>query len=164
MGSAWNTNNLMGGTQQNLATTFKTLVAVFVTTGALRRIILVSYRFGTTDVPNATDCPCIADLSKMTADGTGTAVTPRPRADGLETGTQAPALTTSKANYTAEPTVTAASSHDTWAGNQRSSVFWGALDDDDKIVVPAVAAAGLVLRARSPTYASTGLGQLGFRE
>lgn len=58
-------------------------------------------------------------------------------------------------NFTAEGTVTAASSLMSVALNQRNSQRWIARDEKSAIIIPATNLAGIVSRALSPTYAST---------
>lgn len=147
-------NNILGGTQQNLSSSFKTLLYVVATTGAttLRRGWLYDLEVGLDGAPNATDCSVVWSVDRTTADGTGTAIVAAP----LETN-DAAALLTYKANYTSEPTVTAATTLLTLALNQRASQRWVARDDTDALVVPATNLAGLVARAKSATYASTAI-------
>lgn len=161
--TTFNTNNGLGGTQQNMTTTFKTLVDILATTGALKRIFLQEAFVGPGDVPNTTDCEIVWDISKVTAEGTATTVTPNPNTD-FETGTQVGCSGTSKANHTAEPTITSNSSRVRRAMNQRSSMRWVALRDSDILIAPGVAAAGWALRALSSTYASKLNGELVFGE
>ena len=161
--TTWNANNLLGGTQQNMTTTFKTLVNVYATSGALQRTYVSEVSIGASDVPNATDCPVIFDLSLMTAEGTATTVTPNANTV-LETGTMAGCRATSKANHTAEPTITSNSSRLAKAMNQRATYRWVAISDDSRIIGPAVASNGWALRAKSTNYASTLLGEIVFQE
>ena len=146
--------NANGGTPQSMSTAFKTLLALFGTTSNLRRIYIEELMASASDVPNANDCPINLDLSLMTADGTGTASAAQP-SGVFETGTQLVAATTCKANYTAEPTVTASTSRLIVGPNQRSVFRWAALSDAHRPSSPGLAAAGFVWRAKSPNYAST---------
>jgi hypothetical protein len=157
------TSNQLGGTEQNLTTTYKTLVNVYATTGQLRRTYVYSIHAGVDGTLNATNCQVKIDVSAMTAEGTATTVTPNPNTI-LETGTESGALSTSKANHTGEPTVTSNSSRLSRAFNQQGFVNWVALMDSDQIIGPAVAANGWVLRALSLTYASTVVGEIRFLE
>lgn len=148
--------NTLGGTQQNLSTSFKTICAIFATTGAttLRRGWVDEINVGQDGSLNSTDCQVSWDVSRMTADGTGTAITPPP----TETN-DAAALLTYKVNYTAEPTVTANSTVlQIPPLNQRIPFRWKVFDLSQAIVIPATNAAGIVLRAKSATYASTVIG------
>ena len=153
----YGTNNQLGGTEQALTTTYKTLVSVFATTGALRRGKVNMIQVGTDGT--AANNSMVWDVSRMTADGTGTAVTPL-QLDPADVV----ALGTSKANYTAEPTVTANS--DVWnvAINQQLSYVWQAVPDRGELIYPATANNGLVLRAKSGAYTGTATGHLQFIE
>jgi hypothetical protein len=147
-------NNLNAGSQQNLAAAFKTLLSWNAATGAttLRRVWLTECEWGATDVPNATDCPVILDISRMTAAGTGTTLTPTLSDDG---GGDAAALATYTANYTAEPTVTAATSKFFKSINQRASDKQWWRDKASCPISAAVNLQGYVIRVKSPNYAST---------
>jgi len=164
MATTWNTNNTIGGTQQNLSTSYKTLVNVYATTGALQRTYVSSLHVGANAAPNSTDCPIQVDVSLMTAEGTATTLTPLAMNATLETGTIAGPRSTSKGNHTAEPTVTSNSTRLARAFNQRGYLYWVAMDDQHMIVGPAVANNGWVLRAQSPNYASTCVGEIQFQE
>jgi hypothetical protein len=85
----------------------------------------------------------------MTADGTGSAITP----NALDPA-DAAAAGTAKANYTVEPTVTANSSVFYVGVNQRASYRWVAAPGSE-LVYPATANNGLVGRARSGGYTGT---------
>jgi hypothetical protein len=167
MSTSFITNNTIGGTLQNISTAFTattgSIVAVVATSGALQRTYIYSVFLGSNNVPNSTDCAIQMDLSLQTATGTATTVTPNP-SHVLETGTEAGCRATSYANYTAAPTVTSNSSRLARAFNQRGFKEWVAIDDSDVIVGAAVAASGWVLRALSPDYASTVVGEIRFRE
>ena len=158
-------NNSNGGTPQSLSTSFKTIVCLLVTSGALRRIYIEEVSGSAADVPNATDGPISWDLSLVTADGTGTSSAPQP-SQVFETGTENVALTTGKANYTAEPTVTANTSRLILGPNQRGVLRWAALSDDHRPSCPGVAASGFTWRAKGATssYASTVYGNTVFSE
>lgn len=156
----YNTNNLLGGTQQNLSTSFKSIVIAKAATATLRRAFIYEIAFGADGTPNATDCAIVWDLSKQTADGTATAATPIPL-DAAD----AAAGTVSAANATAEGTITATSAAFDLAANQRASYRWVvAPGGPGEIVIPATNLAGYALRAKSSTYASTVVGELKFRE
>ena len=153
--ASFSINNLNAGSLQSITTTpGKTLLAWWAATGAttLRRIWLTELEWGAHDVPNTTDCPLIVNIQRFTADGTGTALTPRLTDDG---GGDAAALGTYKANYSAEPTFTAAFNVFFKPINQRASdkQWWR-----DKATCPISAAVNLQgwgVRAYSPNYAST---------
>jgi hypothetical protein len=153
--SSFTINNLNAGSLQSITTTpGKTLLAWWGTTGAttLRRVWLTEIEWGANDVPNATDCNITLTIGRFTADGTGSALTPRLTDDG---GGDAAALASYKANYSAEPTVTASSAVFGKPINQRASdkQWWR-----DKATCPITAAVNLqgwAVRAFSPNYAST---------
>lgn len=148
-------NNLLAGTQQNLSTAFKTIVYTVAATGAttLRRGWWDEIDVGQDGAPNATDCTIVWSIDRTTADGTGTAITPAPN----ETN-DAAALLTNKANYTAEPTVTSATTLLPLALNQRQNARWKVFDLAQALVIPATNLAGLVMRAKSATFTSTVVG------
>jgi hypothetical protein len=139
--------NDLGGSQQAVAASYKTLVSMFATTGALRRGKIYDILIGTNGTP--ADNYLEWDVSRMTADGTGTAITP----NALDPA-DAAALGTSKANYTVEPTVTASSSAFYVGVNQRASYRWVAALGSE-LVYPASANNGFVGRARSGGYTGT---------
>lgn len=145
-------NNLLAGSQQNLSSSYKTILYNVAATGAttLRRGWWDEFDFGQDGPPNATDCSVNWSIDRTTADGTGTAATVAP----TETN-DAAALLTYKVNYTAEPTVTAATTLWATGVNQRQNGRWKVFDLAQALVVPATNLAGLVMRAKSATYAST---------
>jgi hypothetical protein len=147
-------SNQLGGTPQNLSSSYKTILGVTAATGAttLRRGWLYEFEIGADAAPNSTDCPISWDVSVQTAAGTSTSVTPNPVDVG---GGDAAALLTYAANYTAEPTITANSSLFYLGLNQRASQRWIARDEKSAIVIPAVNLKGVACRAKSPNYAST---------
>jgi len=148
-------NNKNAGTQQAISSSYKTLAALF-SSATVRRGKLYDFMFGTNGTP--ADNPMEFDISRMTVDGTGTATTPNP----LDPA-DASALTTSKSNYTAEPTVTAASSVFYLGINQRASYRWVAAPGSE-LVWPATSANGLVMRALSTGYTGTATAEGLFQE
>lgn len=147
-------SNLIGGTQQNLSSAFKSINIVVAATGAttLRRGWIYEMEMGADQVPNSTDCPIIWDVSAQTAVGTATSITPLAIDQG---GGDAAALLTYSANATAEGTITANSSVFYLGLNQRASQRWIARDEKSALIVAAVNAKGWAMRAKSPNYAST---------
>jgi len=147
-------SNTLAGTEQSLTSSFKTLIGINAATGAttLRRGWIDEIFVGADGSLNATNCQILWDWSKMTAAGTGTSATPTsPEAD-------AAALLTYTVNYTAEPTVTAASTLLAFPTNQQQSQRWFANQSPNQtqpLVIPATNLAGIVGRAKSPTYVST---------
>lgn len=156
--------NVLGGTQQNLSSTFKSLCVAYGTTGALCRGKIMELGVGMVGAPNATDCNVEFDVSPMTAVGSiaGTAATPQPRDTGG--GANFVALSTAKINITTEPTVTASASVWYRVMNQRGSYQWVARDEYAGLAWAATAGVGLVLRARSATFADKTAGEIDFLE
>jgi hypothetical protein len=150
----YNVNNTTAGTQQNLSSSYKTLVLVTAATGAttLRRGWVYEFEMGVDGVPNATDCPVLWNVQMQTAAGTITAATPNPVDVG---GGDAAALLTYGVNATAEGTYTAASSVFYLPLNQRASQKQAFRDLASSIIVPAVNLKGPAFTAKSPNYAST---------
>lgn len=154
-------NNRLAGTQQNLAATFKTQLTLSAATGAatLKRGWIYEWEVGADGLPNAADCAIIYDWSRQTAAGTSTAATPNP----LDPADTAAGLVGS-VNFTAEGTITAASSLMAVALNQRNSQRWIARDEKSAMIIPATNLAGIAARALSSTYASTVLVNQHFAE
>jgi len=147
------TGNDLGGSGQAMTNTYKTLVAAFASSGtAVRRGKIYDILIGTNGTP--ADNYMEFDLSQQTADGTATTATPvkLDQADAAYLGV-------SKANYTAEGTITATSSVFYVGINQRASYRWVAAPGSE-IVYPATNLAGYALRARSGGYTGTSTGKL----
>lgn len=144
--------NDMGGSQQAMSGTYKTLTAAWAVTAALRRQKVFDILIGTNGTP--ADNYMEFDLSRQTADGTASSVTPTllDPADGAMAGS-------AKANYTAEGTITANSSCFYIGLNQRASYRWVAAPGSE-IVTPATNLAGWALRARSGGYTGTSTGKV----
>lgn len=152
----YTTDNLLGGTQQALTSTAKTLLTA-LSSATVRRIKLYDLAIGTSGTPadNSTEW----DIVRVTVEGTGTTVTPLP----LDPA-DAAALTTSKANHTVEPTVTAASQLFYLGMNQRASYRWVAAPGSE-LVGPATSASGFALRVKSASgYTGTATGTIWFQE
>lgn len=150
--AGYGVNNLLAGTQQAQTTIYKTLVVVAGATTT--RAWVKEFVFGTDGTP--ADQAMDYDVSRTSANGTGTALTPNPLdlADAAYGGV-------CTGNNTVEPTVTAASS--VWASgvNQRATIRWVAYPGME-LVVPATASAGFCFRAKSPGYTGTAVGQVEF--
>lgn len=144
----YSVNNRLGGTQQNLSTTFKTIEALTAATATLCRGQIVELAVGADGAPNATDCQIVYDVSRQTAAGTSTTVTPV-----AENPADVASRTVGTANFTAEGTITATSTIWTRALNQRAAQQWFA-NPGSELIWPATNLAGLAIRALSPTYAS----------
>lgn len=139
--------NSIGGTQQGLSTSYKTLLALTAATATLKRGRLCDLLIGTNGTP--ADNAVEFDVSRQTAAGTSTAVTPNP----LDPADVA-AGTVGSANFTAEGTITANSRLLGVGINQRASYRWVAAPGSE-IVWPATNLAGLAIRAKSPAYTGT---------
>ena len=144
------TTNLMGGTQQNFSSSYHTLVEVHAATATLKRAFIYEFEIGIDGAPNATDNSIDWDAARTTAAGTSTAATPNPldpadAASGIVAGV----------NHTAEPTIAAGA--DLWSlgANQRASYRWICRDDKAALWIPATNLAGIAIRGKSVTYAST---------
>lgn len=151
-------SNQLGGSEQNLSTTYKTLVLVTAATGAttLRRGWIDEVIVGADGTANSTDCQIVWDWSVQTAAGTISSITPQPTPDGAD----AAALLTYGANATAEGTITANSSLLAFATNQRQSQRIQYADFRvTPLIIPPVNLKGIALRAKSTTYASTVVAQ-----
>ena len=151
-------NNQMGGTEQSLTTTYKTLVAVTASsTTAVRRGKGNMIAVGTDGT--AANNSMVYDLSRQTAAGTSTSVTPVP-IDPAEVA----CLAVGSANFSAEGTITSNSSVFNVAINQQLSYVWQAVPDRGELIFPATNLAGFALRAKSAAYTSTATGHLQFIE
>jgi len=150
---SYNSNNLLVGTQQALSTAYKTLLALTAATATLTSAEVFEFGVGTDGTP--AENVVQYDISRQTAAGTSTAVTPV----ALNSAKGA-ARTVGSANFTAEGTITATSS--VWAMplNQRASFRWIARGDDDRLIIPATNLAGFALRAKSPAYTGTAVGEM----
>lgn len=148
-------NNLLAGSQQNMSSSFKTIVVVTAATGAttLRRGWIDEVDVGADGAPNSTDCTIVWSWDRQTAVGTATSATPPP----VE-GADAAALLTYAVNATAEGTITAATTLLAAAMNQRQNYRWKVFDLNQAMVIPATNAAGIAMRCKSATFASTVVG------
>lgn len=141
------TSNDLAGTKQANAATYKTQLSLTAATATLTRAKIYDVLIGTNGTP--ADNPMEFDISRQTAAGTGTAVTPVP----LEPGDRASG-TVGLANDTAEPTVTATSSVFYIGLNQRASYRWVAAPGSE-LVIPNTNLAGFAIRSKSATYTGT---------
>jgi hypothetical protein len=144
------------GTQASVSGSYKTVLSVFAGSGTTRRGKVYDVLIGTNGTP--ADNYLQWDISRMTADGTGTAVTPQALdpADASANGS-------AKNNYSAEPTVTANSSLFNVGVNQRASYRWVAAPGSE-LVFPATSANGLVLRTLSGGYTGSATGDYMYEE
>lgn len=145
--SRFASNNDLGGTKQALAATYKTIIALTAATATLTMAVLYDMTVATNGVP--ADNALEWDVSRTTVAGTGTIVVANPLQPAHRV-----AGTVATANYTIEPTVTAASSLLQFGMNQRASYRWVAAPGSE-MIVPATNAFGLVVRAKSAAYTST---------
>jgi len=156
--ATYTTSNDMGGTEQNLSTTYKTLANVLAAASAQRRGMIISIYAAANGAPSVSN-NVIIDLSSMTAnDGTATTVTAT-KSDQAD----AAAASTTKVNFTAEGTIgTAGFLHREF--NQLVAYEWE--DELNGIIWPATANTGFALRSKgqSSGYASTMFCELGFVE
>ena len=152
------TDNRLAGTQQAIAAAYKTLVALTAATATLNRGQLKDLFVGPDGTPAGTDGSIVYDVSRQTAAGTSTAATPNPN-DPAASVTRA----VGAVNFTAEGTITAASSLWGMALNQRASQRWVA-DPGAELVWPATNLAGLALRALSPVYTGNAFGKTGHND
>ena len=155
----YNLNNQLAGTAQALTTTYKSIVAATAATATLTSAKVYEIGIGQDGTLNATDCQVVWDLSRQTAAGTATAITPV----ALDGSVRA-AGTVGAANATAEGTITGASAVWDRSINQRGVWQWQAAEEGAMFIIPATNLAGLALRAKSPTYVSTAVGELKFLE
>jgi hypothetical protein len=144
------------GTQSTVSGSYKSVLSIAATTGALRRGKVYDVLIGTNGTP--ADNYLQWDISRMTATGTASAVTPNPLdpADAAAAGTAAN-------NYTAEPTITASSSLLNVGVNQRASYRWVAAPGSE-LVFPATANNGLALRTLSGGYTGSATGDYMYEE
>jgi hypothetical protein len=155
--AAFHSSNLLGGTQQNLSSSYKTLLALTAATATLTAAEVFELAVGVDGTP--ADNAIQWDLSRQTAAGTSTAVTPNP-----VNGAKRAAGTVGSANFTAEGTITANSSLWALPLNQRASFRWVAYGPDSELIIPATNLAGLALRAKSASYTSTAVAEMNHRE
>lgn len=161
-------SNLMGGTQQNLATTpGVTILRLNAPASASKRFIITELDFGQSGPPNATDCSVQWWLTQCSAAGAGTstATTPLPKSGGfIAAGNSDVAVTVCGGNYSAEPTTyTAAQTFYSKAINQRGAGFWQAAPGGE-LYFPQTVSTGPGLRTYSATYASTAIARMDFSE
>lgn len=135
--------------QATLTTTYKTVGIATAAASAPRRGRLYDLLLGASAAPNATDCNLQLDVSRQTAAGTTTSVTPV-ALDPADVNF----TTLGGSNATVEGTITASTSLLNFGFNQRAAYRWVA-SDKGELVWPATASVGLALRCLSPTYASS---------
>lgn len=147
----YSSSNQQAGTPQVMTATYKTLISLTALTATLRRAWLYEWEVGVDALPNAVDCAIVWDWSRQSAAGSGgSAATPSP----LDLADPA-AGTVSTVNVTGEPTIGV--SLMVVALNQRNSQRWIARDEKSALIIPATNLAGIACRAKSTTYAGTGV-------
>jgi len=144
------------GTQSTVSGSYKSVLSIAATSGSLRRGKVFDLLIGTNGTP--ADNYLQWDISRITAAGTATSVTPNP----LDPADVA-ALGTAANNYTAEPTVTSNSSLLNVGVNQRASYRWVAAPGSE-LLFPATAANGLDLRTLSGGYTGSATGDFMYEE
>ena len=151
-------NNGLAGAQQVVTATFKSLLTL-ASSATTKRIRVYELRAAQDGTPSSSDTNIIFDVSRMTVAGTGTAITALPT-DGADGS----ALSVCMANLTIEPTITAASAVQSFAGNQRAPFYWAAVDASAHLISPATLAAGFALRVLSAGYTGTARATIFFEE
>lgn len=141
--------NSLGGTQQAMASSYKTILALTCQTTPLGRFRIFGIEVGTNGAP--ADNYMEYDISLQTTAATATAVTPR----ALDVADQGTNSTVCAANATAEGGITASSSVFYLPMNQRASLIWKTAIPDEMLISPAVNLAGFAARARSGAYTGT---------
>ena len=146
--ATYSTANDLGGTQQNLSASYKSVLSILAGSTA-RRGYVEDIIFGADGTP--ADNALVFTVMRQTADdGTKTNVTP------LAVDPADPAFTgLSRVNYTVEPTITASSNLLSLEINQRATFEW-ACAPGSELVIPATANAGVAIRAKSPAYTLSG--------
>lgn len=151
----YSVSNTLAGTQQNLSTSYKTLVTVnSLSTTQARRGCVYDIMVGTDGTP--ADNAVVYDLSRLNGTaGTATSATPTALnpADAAYLGAAVVNTTIESAN------ITAASSVWSIGVNQRASYRWVAAPGSE-FYYPATTLNGFVLRAKSPAYTSTVVGTI----
>jgi len=142
--AVYSTNNLLAGSQQATSATYKTAVALTAATATLTSAMINDIEFGTAGTP--ADNYMEYDVSRQTAAGTSTSATP----NALD-GSKRAAGTVGSVNFSAEGTVTAASSVLYIPVNQRASYRFVAVPGSE-FIIPATNLAGFAIRFRSAAY------------
>jgi hypothetical protein len=167
MPAGYTVSNSMGGTLQNLGSSYITLNRLVAAASGTKRFAIFEIDGGPEGAPNATDCSIVWDLAYCSAAGAGTttAATPQPLVSAVAIGTPADvSVTTAGINYTGEPTTyTAAECWYHKALNQRIGPQYQCVPGYE-FYMPATASVGPGLRAKSSNYASTASVRLNFFE
>ena len=142
-------NDIAINSQQNLTTTYKTLLDLTAATGAttLRRGWIYDIMVGVDGTP--ADNVVNWKVDRQTSTGTRTSHTPT----GVDGG-DAACLLTGGVNTTIEAIVTDQTGLVQLGVNQRASYRWVAYPGGE-LIVPATNVAAIGIRAKSPAYTST---------
>ena len=153
--AAYSVNNGLGGSAQNMSGSYKTLIALTANGSTSARIYEIL--IGSDATPG--DYSITFDISAQTAAGTSTLVTPV-----LLDPTSRSSAIVGNVNFTAEGTITAASSAFYVGINQRGAYRWVAAPGGE-IVLPITNNAGYALRAKSASgFSGTITCQIYYRE
>jgi len=148
-------------TLNNVAATVKTMLQAAAQTTGLRRAFVYEYKVGPSGLPNATDCEIAWTIIKQTTAGTGGVTLSSNALDQAD----AAAATVCLGSLTAEPTGAETGILDTIGANQRGTYQWQVNPNGPgELVIPATNLAGIGIRAKSSTYASTVNVGMKFRE
>lgn len=155
--AAYAVNTSLGGSEQNISSSYKTLISLTAATASLCTAKVYDFTLGASGTPS--DNNLVVDISRQTAAGTATSVTPNP----LDSSWRA-AGTAANVNYSAEGTITSASSVFLLAMNIRASYRWAAAPGSE-LIIPATNLSGFALRVKSPSgYVSTISASMWFKE
>jgi len=144
--ASYTVNNRMGGTQQNIGTSAKTVLTVTAQTTGLCRAKFYEINCGADGVP--ADNPLVYDIVRCSTVGTGGATITAPPLDPADTA----AAMVATGNQTGEPTPGVVLL--TVPLNQRATYRWVA-SPGNEFVTPATNTNGLAFRCLSTIYAST---------
>lgn len=148
-------------TLNNVAATVKTMLQLAAATATLRRAFIYEYKVGPSGLPNATDCEIAWTIIKQTTAGTGGVALTSNAIDQADAASGSVAI----GSLTAEPTGAETGIIDTIGANQRGTYQWQVNPGGPgELVVPATNLAGVGIRAKSSTYASTVNVGMKFRE
>ena len=139
-------NNRMGGAQQNIGTSAKTVLTVTAQTTGLRRGRVYEVNCGADGTP--ADNPLVYDIVRCSSIGSGGTTITAPPLDPVDSA----ATMVATGNHTGEPTPGAVML--TIPLNQRATYRWVAAPGSE-FVIPATNVNGFAFRCLSPTYAST---------
>ena len=122
-----------------LTSSYQTGLAIHAGTGVRPRVFQIGFS-STTSADKALEWL----IQRLSADGTGTSVTPKPFDPADPAGE-----VTAKRTYSGEPTYTSGETPIDLGGHQKSQVIWNAYDEQAKIIIPATSGAGLGMQFKS---------------